>query len=83
MIPTEPEIAATVCAILSDLCGLPPTTWEPSTRFATLPDWDSFKQVEVIVATEEAWGVTMDTRDMDRIDTIADLIGAILRVKRC
>jgi acyl carrier protein len=83
MISIEPEIVATVCAILSDLCGLPPTAWEPNTRFATLPDWDSFRQVEVIVATEEAWGVAIDTRDMDRIETIADLAAAIQRAKQC
>ena len=79
MRPTESAVATSIQAILLDLCGTTHPDWGPDTRFDALPDWDSFRQVEVIVATEEAWGVTIHTGDFDGIATIGDLIAAIVR----
>jgi len=35
--------------------------------------WDSFKQVEIIVATEEAFGVKLSTKEIDNLQRVGDL----------
>ena len=39
--------------------------------------WDSFKQIEIIMATEERFGIRFSTRDLDRLQTVGDLIAVV------
>jgi acyl carrier protein len=39
--------------------------------------WDSFKQIEIIMATEERYGIRFSTRELDRLQTVGDLIAVI------
>jgi acyl carrier protein len=38
-----------------------------------LPGWDSFKQIEIIVASEEKWGIKFNTRELDNLHCVGDL----------
>ncbi len=35
--------------------------------------WDSFKQIEIIIAVEEKYGIKFHTRDLDSLNTVGDL----------
>ncbi len=40
--------------------------------------WDSFKQIEIIIATEEKFGVKFGTRELDSLRNVGDLARAVL-----
>jgi len=44
------------------------------TSAADVPGWDSFKMVEIIVEVEQRFGVRMETRDMDHIHCVGDMV---------
>jgi acyl carrier protein len=45
----------------------------PELTARDVPGWDSFKQIEIIVALEERYGVKFNTRELDSLDTVGDL----------
>lgn len=39
-----------------------------------VPGWDSFKQIEIIVALEEKYGIKFHTRELDSLHNVGDLV---------
>jgi acyl carrier protein len=39
--------------------------------------WDSFKQIEIILATEERFGIRLKTREIDGLSCVGDLAAVI------
>ena len=39
--------------------------------------WDSFKQIEIIMASEEKWGIRFSTRELDALRCVGDLVRTI------
>ena len=39
--------------------------------------WDSFKQIEIIMATEERFGIQMNTREIDSLRNVGDLVRVV------
>jgi acyl carrier protein len=39
--------------------------------------WDSFKQIEIILATEQRFGIRLKTREIDSLSCVGDLAGLI------
>ncbi len=52
-----------------------PVTAELSAK--DVPGWDSFRQIEIVVATEERFGIRLDTRAVDRLTCVGDLVALI------
>jgi acyl carrier protein len=46
----------------------------------TLPGWDSFGHVQVMLAIQSAYGIDMEPSEVSKIETVSD-IRAILRTK--
>lgn len=44
-----------------------------------VPGWDSFKQIEMVIAVEEHYKLKFTTRELDSIKDIDDLVEAIAR----
>ena len=42
--------------------------------------WDSFKQIEIIMASEEKWGIKFNTRELDSLRCVGDL-ATLVRTK--
>ncbi|HSU04782.1 MAG TPA: acyl carrier protein [Acetobacteraceae bacterium] len=40
--------------------------------------WDSFKQIEIIMAVEERFAIRLTTREMDGLHTVGDLIRVVI-----
>jgi acyl carrier protein len=45
----------------------------PELTARDVPGWDSFKQIEIIVALEERYGIKFHTRELDALNTVGDL----------
>jgi acyl carrier protein len=41
--------------------------------------WDSFKQIEIIMASEERWNIKFNTRELDSLLSVGDLVAMIAR----
>ncbi len=41
--------------------------------------WDSFRQIEIIVAAEEHFGIKFNTRELDNLQKVGDLVSFIVR----
>ena len=50
-----------------------------SARFARdVPGWDSFRMVEIVVGSEDHFGIELDARDVDRFNCVGDMVEAIV-----
>ena len=45
----------------------------PGMTAKDVPGWDSFKQIEIVMATEEQFGVKLHTREIDGLNNVGDL----------
>jgi acyl carrier protein len=45
----------------------------PELTAKDVPGWDSFKQIEIIVALEERYGVKFRTKELDSLNNVGDL----------
>ena len=50
---------------------------KPETTAKDVDGWNSFKQIEIIMATEEKFGIKFQTRDLDSIKNVGDLVSLI------
>jgi acyl carrier protein len=39
--------------------------------------WDSFKQIEIVMATEQAFSVKLTSAELDGLQTLGDLVGIV------
>lgn len=51
---------------------------KPELSALEMPEWDSFKQIEIIMATEEKFGIKMSTRELDRLQNVGDLVRVVV-----
>lgn len=49
----------------------------PATKLSALDQWDSFKQLSLFMAVEEAFGLEFGPEDAGQIQTIEDLISRV------
>ncbi|HWD57462.1 MAG TPA: acyl carrier protein [Stellaceae bacterium] len=74
---TEPEIYAALGGIFSDVFLRDDIPLGPELSAMQVPDWDSFKQIEIIIAVETRFGVKFRTREMDGLNNVGDLVRLI------
>lgn len=51
----------------------------PELSAADVPGWDSYRQIELIIAIEEHYGIKFRTRDLDGLDNVGDLVRVIVQ----
>ncbi len=71
--PTEAEIYGILSEIFHDIFMRDDLTLTPKMSAADVVGWDSFKQIEIIMATEERFSIHMNTRDIDGLQNVGDL----------
>ena len=74
--PTETEITAGLSEIFAEVFGRE-IALIPALTAKDVPGWDSFKQIEIIMATEERWGMRFTTRDLDGLRCVGDLLAVV------
>jgi acyl carrier protein len=74
---TEPEIYDTLTTIFRDVFLRDDLVLTPQFSAQDVDDWDSFKQIEIIVAVQEHYRVKFRTQEMDRLTNVGDLVKLI------
>jgi len=74
---TEPEIHAALTTIFRDIFLRDDLVLSDGLSARDVPDWDSFKQIEIIIAVEGRFGIRFSTRELDSLDSVGDLVRLI------
>ena len=74
---TETDILAGLTEVFRDVFMDDDMQLRPGLSAADVPAWDSFKQIEIIMATEERFGIKLMTREIDGLRNVGDLVAVI------
>ena len=74
---TEPDIYTTLTTIFQDIFLRDDLVLRDGLAAKDVPDWDSFKQIEIIIAVERHFGIKFRTREMDGLNNVGDLVRLI------
>lgn len=74
----QEEVRSALADIINEITGVPHDEVLPHKGFADDLDVDSLSMVEVVVAAEERFGVTIPDEVAGRIKTVSDTIDYIL-----
>ena len=50
---------------------------KPELTAKDVQGWDSFKQIEIIMASEEKYGIKFTTRELDSLQNVGDLVRVV------
>ena len=70
---TESEIYRALTEIFHDVFLRDDLKLTPELTAKQVQGWDSFKQIEIIMACEEKWGIKFNTRELDSLRCVGDL----------
>lgn len=73
----ESEIYAALKEIFADVFMRDDLELTPALTAKDVKGWDSFKQIEIIMASEERWGIKFNTRELDSLQSVGDLVKVI------
>jgi acyl carrier protein len=62
----------TVCEIAGGVFGVPVSQIDANSSPETIAAWDSTKQIYLVLALEEEFGVALDPGDFEGVTTIGD-----------
>ncbi len=74
---TEPELYAALTEIFQDIFLRDDLVLTPDLSAKDVEGWDSFKQIEIILASEERFVVKFATKDLDALRSVGDLVRLI------
>ncbi len=74
---TEAEIYAALTDIFRETFENDDMVLTPGLSAKDVEGWDSFKQIEIVIAVEERFGIKLRTRDIVRLRNIGDLAALI------
>lgn len=70
----ESEIWKRLTEIFHEVFMRDNITLSPHLTARDVDGWDSFKQVEIIIASQEAFGIRFTTREIDSLKEVGDLV---------
>lgn len=74
---TEAEVYEVLTQIVRDTFMRDDIELTPDLAAKDVDGWDSFKQIEIILAAEERFLVKIPTREVDALQNVGDLVRAI------
>jgi acyl carrier protein len=75
----EPEIYEGLTEILQDTFMRDDLVATPELTARDIAGWDSLKQIDIILAAEERFGVKFGSKDIDGLASIGDLAALVAR----
>jgi len=75
----ESDVYSALTEILRDLFMNDDLIVTPDLSANRVHGWDSFKQIEIILATEERFGVKFTTQEVESLKCVGDLSALILK----
>ena len=79
---TDAEIYSALTAIFHEVFLRDDLVLTPTLSAIDVPGWDSFKQIEILIATEQHFGIKLSTREMDRLTNVGDLVSTVAAKKK-
>jgi acyl carrier protein len=73
----EADIYRGLKDVFADVFGRDDIVLNASTTARDVSGWDSFRQIEIVVAVELRFGVRFRTRDLDALSNVGDLVRLI------
>ena len=73
----EADIYAALEDIFRDVFTRDDIKLSPMTTAKDLEGWDSFRQIEIILAVEAQYNIKFSTRDLDSLLSVGDLVRII------
>ena len=70
---TEADVYTGLTEIFHDVFMRDDLVLTPELTAKQVQGWDSFKQIEIIMASEEKWGIKFNTRELDALRCVGDL----------
>ena len=74
---TEAEIYPALTTIFRDVFLRDEMEITPELSARDVHGWDSFKQIEIVMASEENWNIRFTTRELDALRCVGDLARTI------
>ena len=74
---SEAEIYAALGEIFLDVFLTDDIELRPELSAKDVPGWDSFKQIDIILAVEEKYRIKLNTRELDSLQNVGDLVRVI------
>jgi acyl carrier protein len=74
---TETQLYAALTEIFQIVLMRDELLLTPELSAKDVPGWDSFKQIEILIATEQRFGIRISTREVDRLKTVGDLAAVV------
>jgi acyl carrier protein len=74
---TEAEIYGALTEIFNDVFMRDDMVLTPELSAKDVKGWDSFKQIEIIMATEERFSIQLNTREIDSLQCVGDLVRVV------
>ncbi len=75
---SETDVYPALTEIFHDVFMRDDIALSPTLTARQVQGWDSFKQIEIIMASEEAWKIKFNTRELDSLLSVGDLVRLIV-----
>ena len=75
--PSQADVYAALTEIFHDTFMRDDLVVTSTLTARDVPGWDSFKQIEIVIATEERFGIKLTTRELDSLQSVGDLARVI------
>ncbi len=78
---SQEDILAGLAAIVNEVAGIPAESVQMEKSFVDDLDVDSLSMVEVVMACEDKFGVTIPDTEVKNLNTVADAVNFIMANK--
>jgi acyl carrier protein len=72
---------ARVRRMVADVLNLPPAQVTRETSPQTVPDWDSVQHLNLVLAVEQEFGVSVEPEQIDKLRSVGDIVDAVEKMK--
>jgi acyl carrier protein len=76
---TEAEIYAELAVVFEDVFFRDDIELTPETSAKGVEGWDSMRQIEILMGIEERMGIKFNTKEIDGLKNVGDLVAVIQR----
>ncbi|WP_158804263.1 acyl carrier protein [Acidisoma sp. L85] len=74
---TESELYDVLTEVFNDVFLRDDLVLRPDMTAEDVPGWDSFRQIDIIMAVEQRFGVKLETREIDGLNNVGDLVNVL------
>jgi acyl carrier protein len=75
---TEAEVYPKLTAILREVFDRDDIEAIPTLAADQVEGWDSFKQVEILIAVQEEFSLKFSSRELDSLKNVGDLVSIVV-----